>query len=351
MPSTLTSNARFLAGTAAGFLAVVLGASELTGRLGWDAIHPTGRPGHAERILAYTLREGREDVLLIGSSRVGGGVNAWTIDERLAAASGGEDSFYKLSLPGIRPRILAEVLEGPVSRRPPEALLVIAVETRFFCKPEELDADGQVGTYTLQRDRQREPEIEGEWLADSAGGGDVELFDGLRSLWVGSWALRDEVRSRAADEAARLGEYREPGAKREHLVTAKRKVRNLAKDNLVLPEGFGWAWTPPDGPDAIGWQRVMDAVAELPCETLFIRMPLVEGFDADHMAAAHSRFEREIVAGIRSAGHEYLDLNRPPYPRSRRYYTGLTHLDWDGAKITSELLADEVLAPRLAAER
>jgi hypothetical protein len=118
-------------------------------------------------------------------------------------------------------------------------------------------------------------------------------------------------------------------------------------DDLFGDEGDDWRWSVDHEPDLVGWRRVLRALEALPCEVLFVKMPLVEGFEETFMADMQQRFEREIVGAISARGWTYLDLNGEPWPHTRPYFLGLTHLNFEGAELATELFTRTLLVPRL----
>jgi hypothetical protein len=338
-PNAWRAIARYLLGVLAGFVLTAAAAQHFAAGCGLTLLDPLRGEEQPLRLLAYLRRPLTEDVLIVGSSRVGGGLDAEPLQTRLRGATGEQLSVYKLDLPGLRPALLAQVLEQAVLPRPPRRLLVLGIETRYFCRPVPVAAgETPVG------------EVAGEWQVDDERAASRLPLDGLRALWTLPWTLLPQVRAESAAIARRLGEYRGPQEKREHLERRQRQASRAA-DNFVLPPGYQWAWTAPDGPDARGFERVLELLDRLPCPVLFVRMPLVEGFDQRHMAEVYGRFRGEVVPQLLARGHRYEDLNRPPFPRDRSAFYSLTHLAANGAEQTTRHLVDEVLAPWFAAQR
>jgi len=329
-----------------GFVATTLVAHVAMSRLGYTLLDPEASEVRAERLFAYVTRERTEDVLIIGSSRVGGGLDSRIVASELSAELDVDVGVYKLGLPGLRPLFLAELLETAVARRPPNDVLVLAIETRNFVIP--------IGAERAARlDDEADPTddtIRGEWEADRVESRLAEPFDGLDALWNLGWTLRARTREAAAFQHANGGEVHTAEERRaiEEIVAQQRIGRG---DPFERSKGSGWLWSPPDTPDQVGWRRVLDACERLPCRVIFIRMPLKRGFDEEHMPVVSKRFADEVVGELTARGFEYHDLNAEPYPRRRRYFVGLTHLNADGCAETSRLLATELLSPALRAAR
>ncbi|MEO0650151.1 MAG: SGNH/GDSL hydrolase family protein [Planctomycetota bacterium] len=330
-------NLRYLLGVSAGFaLICVLSGVWLTPR-GYRLIDPVKNPKRVEQFLAYASRDRVEDVLIIGSSRVDGGLDAPQVEAELASALDEDLSVYKLGIPGLLPQYAAGLLERAIRHRPPRRLLVLAIEARFFCRAQPIE-DAGAG---------EPPALADEWAAEEDRAARIAAFDGLRSLWVWAWSQRPELRQSAAAIAERNGELRSLDEKHQRL-RKQGSLRRRGADLFVLPEGYAWEWLEPDARAMAAWERILDQLEALPCDVLLVRMPLAKGFDAEHMPRMHARFESEIVAGARARGIDYVDLNGPPFPDEDWAFFSLTHLNAEGAQATGRVLVSEVLAPRLA---
>ncbi len=334
LPPNFRPNLRHLALMALGFVCTAALVQWVAVPRGWLLVDPLSSERRSELVLAYLQRPEPEDVLVIGSSRVGGGIDAPVLEEALGTALGEGSPVFKIGIPGLRPQLLARLLEGPVRARPPRRLLVLAIEARYFCEPRPIGEGRQ---------------LEGEWTAEQSLADRLDALDGLRAMWGMVWARDGQVRRRVGEIAARGGEELDAEQKARRLRLKEDRRARAADDAFLLPPGYEWVWGSEDGSAAQGWERCLDVLERLPCDVLLVRMPLVEGFDERHMPQMYARFVDEVVAGAAARGLDFVDLNRPPFPRDARDFLSLTHLDPGGAEETSRLLAGEVLAPRLGA--
>jgi len=258
----------------------------------------------------------------------------------------GEDvSIYKLAIPGIRPLVLSEVLQTAVRRRPPKELLVIAIETRNFVVPASAASVRRAARQPVDVDA-----IRGEWEADELLTDLQRVFDGLKALWNISWMLSDATVSAVAFQQRHGGEHLTV-EERRRVEALQERQRRGQPDLFDLPPGRAWKWSDPTSPDIVGWQRVLEICEQLPCKVIFVRMPLQEGFDAEHMPRVSRRFAAEIVTQLAERGFEYHDLNTAPYPLAPQYFAGITHLNRWGCEETSRILVSQLLAPQVRALR
>jgi hypothetical protein len=287
--------------------------------------HFSGSPKRAELLHAYQQIAGHEDVLMIGSSRVQSGIIAQEAGPALVRALGRPLRFHQLGLAGLRPTLLADVLASAVLDRPPRRLLVIAIEERFFCRPE-----GESG----------------EWESDVGRRRHVWWLRGVSAIFDLPQFVDPALETSAAQIAA-LGGDRFTVANLERRLRWAGQERSDKQDLFDLADGVTWHWTDPDEPDALGWQRCLRLLSKLDCPILFVKMPVQPGFEARYMPAMQARFEAEILAEISSRGWEYVALQGPPWPSEPESFIGQTHLDFAGARRTTRLLVEQILVPRL----
>lgn len=324
-----------------GFVLMTLALNTAMNRLGFTLLQPYVHAMRAQRLYAYLTREHTEDVLIIGSSRVAGGLDARMLGRDLSAELGRDTSVYKLGIPGIRPLVLSEVLETAVKRRPPNELLVLAIETRNFVVPANAASVRRAARQALTGD-----EVRGEWEADEVIAGFWRQFDGLKALWNLSW-MASEATSTAADFQQQHGGEHLTVEERRRVEALQARQRRGRPDLFDLPPGKAWKWSEPGSPDIVGWQRVLEICEELPCKVIFVRMPLQLGFNEQHMPLVSRRFADEIVGQLTARGFEFHDLNLPPYPSDPQYFAGITHLNRRGCEETSRVIVPELIAPQL----
>lgn len=310
---------------AAGFLGTVVLMNWLADRTGLTLFHFSGSPKRAELLRAYHQVAGHEDVLMIGSSRVQSGVLAQEAGPALERALGRPVRFHQLGLAGLRPTLLADVLASTVLARPPRRLLVIAIEERFFCRPE-----GESGEW--ESDAGRKPHV--WWLR-----GVSAIFDLPQFV--------DPALETGAGQIAELGGDRFTLANLERRLRWAGQERSDKQDLFDLADGVNWHWTDPDEPDALGWQRCLRLLSKIDCPILFVKMPVQPGFEARYMPAMQLRFEGEILAEIANRGWEFVPLEGSPWPTEPELFIGQTHLDFEGARRTTRLLVEQILVPRL----
>ena len=322
-------------GVLTGFLVTVLVANAAISSVGWTLLNPVVQPTRSLALYAWYNRPEVEDVLLIGSSRVMGGFDARLMQTRLRERVEPSATVYKLGLAGLRPLALSRILEDGIALRPPRKLLVIAIEPRFFARPALPPGSGPA----------RIPR--GEWELDRVNAPLGDLFFGVESLWQLDWVLSDEVQDTSKLWASRGGEFLTVRERRaEEAVVARARVRKGNPDRFdSISHGFDW--TPAGGPDAVGYARAMEIIATLPCDVLFIHMPLEAGFREEITPVVTQRFFDEIVADVTERGYPFVDLNGPRWPQQKRFFLTRTHLNVLGCDRTSLLLTDRFLVPNL----
>jgi hypothetical protein len=309
----------------AGFLGAVLLTNWAADRSGLTLVHFAGGETRAELLRAYHRIAGGEDVLIIGSSRVQSGVIAQEAGPALQRLLGRPVRFYQLGVAGLRPTLLADVLDSTLAGRPPRQLLVIAVEDRFFCRPE-----GQSG----------------EWSLDDGRGSHTWWLRGVAAIFDLPRFLDPAAQESARQIAERGGDRFTPEQLEERLRRAG-MTRQGREDVFDLAEGLKWRWTEPTEPDARGWRRCLDSLEALDCQVLFVKMPVQPGFDERYMPEMQKRFDAEILADIAARGWEYVPLVGDPWPTAPGLFISQTHLDFDGARLTTRLFVERILAPRL----
>jgi hypothetical protein len=167
-------------------------------------------------------------------------------------------------------------------------------------------------------------------------------------LWQFDWVRSSYVQQTSRLWASRGGEFFTRSERREDeaaVVRQQRRSGGLDRFELVP---YGWDWTPPDGPDAVGYASAMKIIETLPCEVLFIHMPLETGFREAEMPVVSKRFFDEIVTDVTERGYDFVDLNGPPWPGGEPFFLTRTHLNIFGCSNTSKLFTDLLLVPRLS---
>jgi hypothetical protein len=326
-------------GLALGAGAVVAATWRAARALRWSLIEPRSHADRSVLLAAYARQAEPEDVLLVGSSRVQGGIDATLVQRNLDQCLPSRARFYKLGLAGLRPPLLEQVLAELVLPRPPRRLLVLALDERFFSVPVDT-AESPAGGGADQ------PAAEGEWRDDLLSGV-WSPFRGPRALWTLDWALDPEVRDLVRFVRAQGGEIRELQARLQR-DRHKRKLLAVTNDPFDLPEGTVWGWSGRGSADVTAFRRSLALLDGLACDVLWVRMPIQPEFAAEELAEPLARLQREILPLIAERGLDYIDLNGAPWPVRDVDYLGKTHLSRSGCVATSERFARDVLAPRLA---
>ncbi len=334
---------------AAGFVVTTLLAQQVMAALGHNLLEPDVNENRARLVYSYLSKPEAEDVLVIGSSRVQGGIDARIVQELLRAGVGEELDVFKLGLAGLRPWFLSQLLRDGVARRPPRELLVIAIEPRFFVYPTRARRSDPRREGVSPAEGADDP-IRGEWEADKIVAAFWSVFDGLKALWNLDWIFDPDTRAARDFHVENLGER---FSVQERMRVEARQARQRAgrPDLFDLPPGMRWEWSAPDSPDQEGFRRCLEILRELPCDVLFVRMPLQAGFEQAHMVAETQRFREQIVPRLTAAGFRYLDLSAEPYPSTEPFFYSMTHLNRRGCVLTSRALVSGLLAPAILARR
>jgi hypothetical protein len=325
-----------------GFAATAFAANHWAGENGLLMMEREVNPTRIDLVRAWFERESVEDVLVIGSSRVAGGFDALLMTEALEDRVEGDCELYKLGVAGMRPALMADILEEGVRRRPPRRLLVLAIEERYFAYPVP-SASARSGT------RNDAELIRGEWETDRVPDPLLDWSRGLAIVWRGDRELSEESRANRARYQENFGE-RITLAERIQRQARTAEALRTAADYLELPPGLEWEWPAEDSNTMAAWRRCLAVVDDLPCETIFIRMPVQRSFLDEEMPREDALFESQIVASVLAAGHRYVDLGASPYPFQKRYFNSMTHLNRDGCVAMSEVFVREVLVPLLRAD-
>lgn len=316
---------------ALGFALTLAAAHWATGSAGLRGLEPYDRPEWAQKLHAYARMDETPEVLVLGSSRVEDGFDGRLLERSLSLALGRKASCYKLGLPGLVPKRLRQIATDHVLRKPPARVLVVGVETRYFTRPNLPEFAGPDGG------------IQGEWKADERDTPLRESVRGLRALWFVPWMLSSETQSSMRELVQQRGERMGFDERR---ALEERRVRAAQETEKGRYAELRHDWREQEIPQ---FEGALDALAELECAVVFVRMPLAGDWDRLHIQEQLERFEREVVPLIRARGFAYHDLNAPPYPSTDEFYWSSTHLNLDGAVETTREFCEQVLAPLLRA--
>ena len=97
------------------------------------------------------------------------------------------------------------------------------------------------------------------------------------------------------------------------------------------------------------FERTLEQMRELPCRVAFVRMPVLESFDADQ-AAELALFHELVVPMAREAGFPFFDMNTEPELRLPELYDNPSHLNHAGRQRASLWLGLNVVKPGLLYE-
>lgn len=324
----------------AGFLGTAGLAWIFAGQTGVFGLLPRENEYRAQMLWGWKSLPEPKDVLIIGSSRVGEGLYSTKVETDLQATIDEPVSIYELGIAGLRVEFLRYLLEVAVQPRPPRRLLVVCVEARLFALPAA--EDGRT--------------IEGEWDAKRAIRKDwTSPLWGLRDLYSLAWTFQSETQEAQQTLHANNGEWgtlRKVRQEHRKLVQVQENIRRRdprKADSFAL-EGLRWEWPAAGSAAAEDWEDALDLLETLPCEVVFVRMPLEPGFDQEHMAEIYPDYTREVVEQLRSRGFEYVDLQGAGWNDRPRWFRSLTHLNDVGAAQVSARFGSELL-PRLLASK
>jgi hypothetical protein len=325
-----------------GFLATIVVADRVLHASNYAALVPREHMRAQLQLIAHATNSAGEDVLVVGSSRAEAAIDPARVQEVLRRSGGIQKVVNRLVVQGLRPWMLHRIIADQVTERPPRELLVVSVEPRlFFITPWEGESAlglrllgsltdwTEVGPWGLRPIELR------EWA--------LAPTRGIQAPWNLDWLLDPTTREY-------LALIQEHGGKpprvfgpmtRQELAFAQ-SIREQIKERKPdeLPPAY-------DGMHMLGWRKVLDECAALPCRVVFVRMPVVEGWTAAQNKRHMRTFEEVIVPGIRAAGFEYVDLNREPFPRTEEFFKNETHVNEAGMELTSQHFGLEVVWPAL----
>ncbi|HKX45583.1 MAG TPA: hypothetical protein VJP77_02700, partial [Planctomycetota bacterium] len=329
---------------AAGFLAAVLAFDQALARSPYASVGPLIHTENQLGLLAHATRTDADDVLFLGSSRLRAAVDSSLVTEFLTHRTAPSAVAGRLQVQGLDAWLLERLLADYVVPRPPRELLVIGIEARLFYTP-PYETDDLLGVRLVGR------------ATDLFRFDPFELNAVQRSQWSQvplrgvlapyglPWILSAESRRkldllREHRGTAPLGtfdaidprEFRQARAIRERIDTRRQSV--AIEDVALRPASLA----------AFG--RSLDLLERLPCETVFVRLPVRLEFDVEQ-ARQLADFERLVVGELSARGLRYVDLNALPELRDPARFKDETHVTPEGAEQVSLLLARDVVLPEL----
>jgi hypothetical protein len=339
--------AKYVAWLAVGFAATGWGADVAARHLGLRG-SLLGTEYRADALLAYGDLDVAPDVVVIGSSRVAGGLHAPFIQGELLAREDLDVNVYELGLAGLRVEWVRHMMMTSFRDLPPKKLLVIAIEARLFAFANSVVRDAEPG---------QAEEVRGEWeegipsvFVEVAFGGLRDIFAIGRKHQAATQAVIAVRNANGGDQAPWLEKV-----ELERARLAKRKNESKRRGLTEIPDAFAdgsiqWRWPDQDSLPMQAWRDVLDLADELPCEVAFIRMPLAPNFDQESMPDIYPLFVRDVVDVLRARGMTFDDLQGPGWNDNPEWFYSTTHLDIKGVIPVSRRLASDIIAPKLRAE-
>lgn len=328
----------------AGFVATVV-LSELALRLTpYRVFIPHVHAANQVRLLAHALRTEPVDVLVIGSSRVLEGIDANVVTKVMRSNPATAGEATKIPVQGMRAWSLEQLVEQFVEPSPPTELLVIGLEERFFFVPPfEADTTLDIRMLGDPEDLLDVDLLEAGWPQVRELG-----LTSLRGVQAPFGALRifdprvPEYVKMLQDSRGQPAEDFKPLSRTDFL-----RARGLgAKIRERAKTYEGKALRPFE---LHAFERTLERMQALPCKVAFVRMPVLETFDADQ-AVELALFHEVVVPLAREAGFPFFDMNTEPELRLPELYDNPSHLNQAGRQRASLWLGLNVVKPGLLYE-
>ena len=328
----------------AGFLVTVLLLDTALRSSRFSVMVPQVHAANQVQLLAHSLRTEREDVLMIGSSRMKEGIDPNIVTKLMNNDERSAGEAVKLPVQGMRAWTLHHIVRDMVAPDPPKKLLIVGLEERLFYVP---------------RHETDEP-IDIRMLADS-----VDLLEAdLQKMTVAQlkeltlaplrglqapWSLVRLLDPKVERYVEHLHETRgEPEYEFEALSRAEferaREMRRRIDERASSYEGEELRPAQLDS-----FRRALDLLEELPCEVVFVRMPVLPEYDAEQEFELR-QFREIVVPEVLERGFRVFDMNEDPELRDPKLYANPSHLNERGRRLASTWLAWEVVGPVLLGE-
>lgn len=332
----------------AGFLLAVIGAQLAFGGRNERFLVPPVAEMNQLHLLAQAERPEAPEVLLVGTSRVQDGIHPNLLTAALTTDPDAPRDVVRLPIQGMRAQLLERVFEELIEPAPPTEVLAIGIEARLFYLPDfEVDEPLRwrvFGQWSDLLDRDARA-----WTEAQLAGVLCAPLRGVQAPWnlelIAAADTQEYVDHLHAERGLQAWEFR-PFSKRQWAISralaAEREARVKAlEENPVPEEDRGPALDPRE---VAAFGRLLERFAELPCEVVFFRMPVLEEFDAGQ-ARQLAAYKEQIVPLLEERGFRYADLNQIERLRHPDLFKNPSHVNAAGRVESSLELARRALGP------
>lgn len=326
----------------AGFLLAVPLADWLLRSSPFGALVPEVHLQNQVHRYGWQRAERREEVLLLGSSRVQFGIEPRAINSYLAAQAETPPVARRWPFQALTAWTLERLVRDDIAHRPPGRLLVIGLEERLFYRPQH-EAQDALG-FGLLNSLADWPVV--PWRELDSLQREGALLAPLRGLQLPfivpvlyAQGLPRYVRELEATHGKPAETFR-PLSRGELQfaleVGREIRARPPADQNVdpLLPL------------ELAAFERTLTHLAALPCAVQFVILPVSPAYEAEE-AAGFKAFRERILPLVQKAGFEVYDLNQHPELRQPGVFANPSHLNEVGAISASRLIVHTVIAPRL----
>lgn len=332
----------------AGFLLAVIGAQlAFAGRSERYLVPPVAELNQLH-LVAQAERPEPPEVLLLGTSRVQDGIHPNLLTAALSTDPDAPRDVVRMPIQGMRAQLLERVFEELIEPAPPTEVLAIGIEARLFYLPDfEVDEPLRWRVFGEWTDLlERDPRT---WTEAQLAGVLCAPLRGVQAPWnlelIGAEDTQEYIDHLHAERGLPAWEFR-PFSKRQWAISralaAEREARVKAlEDNPIPAEARGPALDPRE---VAAFERLLERFAELPCEVVFFRMPVLEEFDAEQ-ARELAAYREQIVPLLEERGFRYADLNQIERLRHPDLFKNPSHVNPAGRVEASLELARRALGP------
>ncbi len=300
------------------------------------------------KLLAQAERPAPPEVLIIGTSRVQDGIHPNLLTAALTTDPAAPRNVVRLPIQGMRAQLLERVFEELIEPAPPAEMLAIGLEARLFYLPDfEVDEPLRWRVFGRWSDLvERDPR---DWTEAQLAGVLCAPLRGVQAPWNLSLIAADDTQAFIDHLHAERGlpawEFR-PFSKRQWAISralaAEREARVRAlEENPPTADDDRPALDPSE---LAAFERLLPRLAELPCEVVFFRMPVLEEFDAEQTRQLETYRDR-ILPLLERQGFRYADLNQVERLRHPDLFKNPSHVNPAGRVEASLELARRALGP------